>query len=42
MVEFVVVGQTMHQVNERVALADLLALARITRRLLERYFHPGG
>ncbi len=41
-VEFGVVGQTMHQANENVALADLNALARITRRLLERYFHAGG
>lgn len=37
-VEYGVVGQTMHQVDEQVAVADLLALQRITERLLERYF----
>ncbi|CAN5138581.1 succinyl-diaminopimelate desuccinylase [soil metagenome] len=42
-VEYGVVGQTMHQVNECVAVADLLALERVTHRLLARYFavqHP--
>ncbi len=42
-VEYGVVGQTMHQVNECVAVADLLALERVTHRLLTRYFavqHP--
>ena len=37
-VEYGVVGQTMHQVNERVAVADLVALEAITRRLLQTYF----
>ncbi len=37
-VEYGVVGQTMHQVDERVAVADLLALECITRRLLQTYF----
>ncbi|MET3888950.1 acetylornithine deacetylase/succinyl-diaminopimelate desuccinylase-like protein [Bosea sp. OAE506] len=37
-VEYGVVGQTMHQVNERVAVADLLTLESITRRLLQTYF----
>ncbi|WP_332686273.1 succinyl-diaminopimelate desuccinylase [Bosea sp. (in: a-proteobacteria)] len=37
-VEYGVVGQTMHQVDERVAVADLIALERITHRLLTTYF----
>ncbi|WP_186418310.1 succinyl-diaminopimelate desuccinylase [Bosea sp. CS1GBMeth4] len=37
-VEYGVVGQTMHQVDERVAIADLHALERITHRLLTDYF----
>ncbi len=37
-VEFGLVGQTMHQVDERVALADLTALTAIYRRVLEKYF----
>jgi succinyl-diaminopimelate desuccinylase len=37
-VEYGVVGQTMHQVDERVAVADLLALERITHRLMTDYF----
>ena len=37
-VEYGVVGQTMHQVDERVAIADLAALERITHRLLTSYF----
>jgi succinyl-diaminopimelate desuccinylase len=37
-VEFGLVGQTMHQVDERVALADLERLTAIYRRLLDRYF----
>ncbi|KFC75569.1 Succinyl-diaminopimelate desuccinylase [Bosea sp. LC85] len=37
-VEFGVVGQTMHQIDERVAVSDLLSLERITHRLLESYF----
>ena len=37
-VEFGLAGQTMHQVDERVAVADLDRLAAIYRRALERYF----
>jgi succinyl-diaminopimelate desuccinylase len=37
-VEFGLVGQTMHQVDERVAVADLIALTAIYRRILEHYF----
>jgi succinyl-diaminopimelate desuccinylase len=37
-VEFGLVGQTMHKIDERVPVADLEALARIYRRVLERYF----
>jgi succinyl-diaminopimelate desuccinylase len=37
-VEFGLVGETMHQVDERVPLADLRALTTIYRKILERYF----
>jgi succinyl-diaminopimelate desuccinylase len=37
-VEYGVVGQTMHQVDECVAVADLVALEAITHRLLKAYF----
>lgn len=37
-IEFGLVGQTMHQVDERVDIADLNALAAIYRRFLDRYF----
>ena len=37
-VEFGLVGQTMHQVNERVAVADLRALTAIYRAIIDRYF----
>lgn len=37
-VEFGLVGQTMHQVDERVRVADLVSLTAIYRRILERYF----
>ncbi len=37
-VEFGLVGQTMHQVDERVPIADLRALTAIYRRIIERYF----
>ena len=37
-IEFGLVGQTMHQVDERVDIADLYALAAIYRRFLDRYF----
>jgi succinyl-diaminopimelate desuccinylase len=39
-VEFGLVGQTMHQVDERVAAADLEALTRVYRTFLERYLAP--
>lgn len=37
-VEFGLVGRTMHQVNERVAVADLERLTRIYERFLEGFF----
>lgn len=37
-VEFGLVGQTMHKVDERVAVEDLKTLARIYRVFLDRYF----
>jgi succinyl-diaminopimelate desuccinylase len=37
-VEFGLVGQTMHQVDERVPIADLRALTAVYRKILERYF----
>jgi len=37
-VEFGLVGQTMHQVDERVPLTDLRALTLIYRKILDRYF----
>jgi succinyl-diaminopimelate desuccinylase len=37
-VEFGLVGQTMHAIDERVALADLDRLARIYERVLDVYF----
>ncbi|NBJ11786.1 succinyl-diaminopimelate desuccinylase [Microvirga arsenatis] len=37
-VEFGLVGQTMHQVDERVEVADLDRLATIYRKVLEAYF----
>jgi succinyl-diaminopimelate desuccinylase len=37
-IEFGLVGQTMHQIDERVPVADLVALTAIYRRILERYF----
>jgi len=36
--EFGLVGQTMHQVDERTPIADLHALTAVYRRILERYF----
>jgi len=36
--EFGLVGQTMHQVDERTPLADLVALTSVYRTILERYF----
>jgi succinyl-diaminopimelate desuccinylase len=37
-VEFGLVGQTMHQVDEHVPIADLRALTTIYRKIIERYF----
>lgn len=37
-IEFGLVGQTMHMVDERVAVADVEALARIYARVLDLYF----
>jgi succinyl-diaminopimelate desuccinylase len=37
-VEFGGVGQTMHKIDERMAVSDLEGLARIYRRILERVF----
>jgi succinyl-diaminopimelate desuccinylase len=36
--EFGLVGQTMHQVDERVPLADLLTLTAVYQRIIEKYF----
>jgi succinyl-diaminopimelate desuccinylase len=36
--EFGLVGQTMHQVDECVPVADLIALTAIYRRIIEKYF----
>ncbi len=41
-VEFGLVGQTMHKVDECVATADLDQLALIYRRFLDSYFSPVG
>jgi succinyl-diaminopimelate desuccinylase len=41
-VEFGLVGRTMHQVDERVAVADLALLARIYRTFLDRFFPDDG
>ena len=37
-VEFGLVGQTMHQVDERVPVADLAALTTIYRKIVDKYF----
>jgi succinyl-diaminopimelate desuccinylase len=37
-VEFGLVGLTMHQTDERVPVADLVALTNIYRKILEKYF----
>ncbi|MFM2354750.1 MAG: hypothetical protein RLZZ528_486, partial [Pseudomonadota bacterium] len=37
-VEFGLVGKTMHQVDERVEVAQIEALSRIYHRILSRYF----
>ena len=36
--EFGLVGQTMHQVDERTAVADLATLTAVYRKVLDRYF----
>ena len=38
--EFGIVGASMHKVDENVAIADLEALSRIYRRVLEGFFEP--
>ena len=37
-IEFGLVGDTMHQVDERTPVADLAALTAVYRRILEKYF----
>jgi succinyl-diaminopimelate desuccinylase len=37
-IEFGLVGQTMHAIDERVPVADLVALTAIYRRIIDRYF----
>jgi len=37
-IEFGLVGQTMHQIDEHISVADLEGLTRIYRGILERYF----
>jgi len=37
-VEFGLVGQTMHAIDERVPLADLRALTTIYRTIVDKYF----
>ena len=37
-VEFGLVGRTMHQADERSAVADIEALTRVYERILTRYF----
>jgi len=37
-VEFGLVGTTMHAADERVPLSDLTALTAVYRRILDRYF----
>ena len=38
MVEFGLVGQTMHAIDEQVPVADLTQLTAIYRRILDKYF----
>lgn len=40
-IEFGLVGDTMHMVDERVPVADLIGLTAIYREILERYFSNG-
>ena len=37
-VEFGLVGQTMHAIDERVPVSDLVALTAIYRKILDHYF----
>jgi succinyl-diaminopimelate desuccinylase len=37
-IEFGLVGQTMHQVDERTLVSDLEKLTKIYRGILDRYF----
>ena len=37
-IEFGLVGQTMHQIDERTPVSDLEKLTRVYRRILDRYF----
>lgn len=41
-VEYGVVGKTMHQIDECVAVADLVTLERVTHRLLASYFRDAA
>ncbi len=41
-VDFGLVGQTMHQVDERVAVSDITALSKIYARVIDRYFAQGA
>ena len=41
-VEFGLVGQTMHMVDERVAVADLETLTAIYETFIERWFESAG
>jgi succinyl-diaminopimelate desuccinylase len=36
--EFGLVGQTMHQIDERTPVKDLVTLTAVYRRIIERYF----
>ena len=38
MIEFGLVGRTMHKVDERAPLADIEGLARIYEAMLDRFF----
>jgi succinyl-diaminopimelate desuccinylase len=40
--EFGLIGQTMHKVDERARVEDILALARIYRTMLDRFFATWG
>jgi len=40
-VEFGLIGRTIHQIDERVALSDLMALTAIYRLVIDRYFDKG-